>query len=259
MFNCLVYKDIDVVEDMINNINKFIKDPLIVIHVNKEFEDFNFNRISSMNNVIINSDRFNHKQYDTKTKALTSNHNYANQYCFDYEVIFYPKMLFIKNGLEEYIDGVDVCMPMPTQEKRDQMEYALNTKMDVFTEYEKGIFVRGIEKCLVEGMVLKSDIADKLYRMISSTALYDREGHCYEEFIFPTIAKHFSNNIKDYPGIIGYGNIPLYLVDEIINKKQSQISSFFTDDQPIENIFFVHKVDYGYEDEVRNFIRRIND
>jgi hypothetical protein len=258
-FNCLVYRDTDVVGDLILNIKKFVNNPIIVLHVAPSFEDFDFNRFSYIDNVYINPARYDHGQWGTKVKALTSNHDLLKNKNieFDYEIIFYPKMLFIKRGIEQYIDGFDLCMPSPTKEKREVMEYALNTKMNAFTEEEKIFFNNDIEKFLVEGMVFSKDISNKMYEMIKCTPLYVREGHCYEEFIFPTVAKYFSENINNYPGIISYWDLSIEDLKKIINREVLEFSSFFTDNQNIDNIYLVHKVDYGYANDIRKLIRGI--
>ena len=258
-FNCLVYKDPDVVGDLILNIKKFVDNPVIVLHIAPSFEDFDFNRFSSIDNVYINPIRYDHGQWGTKVKALTSNYDLlkTKNIDFDYEIVFYPKMLFIKKGIEGYLEGSDLCMPSPTKEKREAMEYALNTKMNVFTEEEKLFFNNDIEKFLVEGMAFSKDISNKMYEMIKCTQLYNREGHCYEEFILPTVAKYFAENIKGYPGIISYGDIYIEDLKKIINREISQFSSFFTDNQNIDDVYLVHKVDYGYENDTRKLIRGI--
>lgn len=258
-FNCLVYKDSDVVGDLIANIKRFVKDPVIVLHVAPSFEDFDFNRFSSIDNVYINPIRYDHGQWGTKIKALTSNHDLlkSKNIEFDYEVIFYPKMLFIKNGIEKYFDGFDLCMPSPTKEKRDVMEYALNTKMDVFTEEEKSFLNYDIEKFLVEGLCFSKDVANKMYEMIKCTPLYNREGHCYEEFILPSVAKYFAKKIKHYPGIISYWDLSIDDLRMIIRGDIVEFSSFFIDNQDINDVYLVHKIDYGYDNHVRQLIRGI--
>lgn len=258
-FNCLVYKDPDVVGDLIVNIKKFVKDPIIVLHVAPSFEDFDFNRFSSVENVYINPVRYDHGQWGTKVKALTSNHYLikGKSIEFDYEVIFYPKMLFIKRGIEEYLEGFDLCMPSPTKEKRDLMEYALNTKMDVFTEKEKALFNYDIEKFLVEGLCFSKDVANNMYEMIRSTLLYNRDGHCYEEFILPTVAKYFAKSTRHYPGIISYWDLSIDDLRMIIEGDIAEFSSFFVDNQDISDVYLVHKVDYGYDNQVRQLIRGI--
>lgn len=258
-FNCLVYKDPDVVGDLILNIKKFVKDPVIVLHVSPDFNDFDFNRFSYIDNVYINPNRYAHGQWGTKIKALVSNHDLliSKSIDFDYEIIFYPKMLFIRHGIEKYLDGVDVCMPTPTKEKRDVMEYALNTKMDVFTEEEKTFFNNDIEKFLVEGISFSKTISNSMYEMIKCTPLYNREGHCYEEFIIPTVAKYFSEKVKDYPGIISYWDLSIEDLKLILSGEINKFSSFFTDSQNIDQVYLVHKVDYGYNNPVRKLIREI--
>lgn len=258
-FNCLVYKDQDVVEDLIYNIKKFVKDPEIVLHIAPDFDDFNFIKFSSIENVYINPKRYSHGQWGTKIKALTSNHDLLEDMNiqFDYEIIFYPKMLFIKHGIEKYLDGSDLCMPTPSQAKRDAMEYALATKWDVFTQPQKDFFNNDIEKFLVEGMCFSRNIASQMYEMIKCTTLYDIEGHCLEEFVLPTVAKYFSSNIKDYPGIIGYGNISIDDLKMILDNRVTTFSSFFTDNQKVDDIYLVHKVEYGYENDLRKLIREI--
>jgi hypothetical protein len=258
-FNCLVYKDNKIVEDMILNIKKFVKDPVIVLHVNKCFEDFDFGRFNTFEDVYINPTRMSHGQYDTKIKALVSNNTFINDLDikFDYELIFYPKMLFIKTGIEEYLEGVDLCMPTPTIEKRNAMEYALNTKMDVFTDEEKSLFNNDIEKFLVEGMCFSSDISQKTYTLIKNTGLYEKVGHCYEEFIFPTVCKYFSQKIKNYPGVISYWEFSAIELMMILNQDKQEFSSFFTDNQSVKDIYFIHKVEYDYDDEIREIVRSI--
>lgn len=258
-FNCLIYKDVDVVGDLINNIKKFVKNPVIVLHVAPSFEDFDFNRFLYIDNVYINPIRYDHGQWGTKIKALTSNHDLLKDkdIKFDYEIIFYPKMLFIKRGIEEYLNEVDLCMPSPTKEKRDAMEYALNTKMDVFTEEEKAFFNYDIEKFLVEGLCFRKDLANKIYEMIKCTPLYNRSGHCYEEFILPTVAKYFAKTIKHYPGIISYWDLSINDLKMIINEDFCKFSSFFIDNQDTNNIYLIHKVDYGYDSDIRKLIRGI--
>jgi hypothetical protein len=259
LFNCLVYKDQDVVEDLILNIKKFVIDPVIVIHVSPEFKNFDSDRFSRINSVYINSDSYDHGQWGTKIKALTSNHDLIKSKGieFEYEIIFYPKMLFIKSGIEKYLEGSDLCMPSPTEQKRNEMEYALATKWDVFTKEQKDFFNNDIEKFLVEGMCFSKEVANKMYEMIKCTQLYNIEGHCLEEFVLPTVAKYFSSTIKDYPGIIGYGDISISDLRMILCKEVSEFNSFFTDSQSVDNIYVVHKVDYGYDNEIRKMIRGI--
>jgi hypothetical protein len=251
--------DMDVVEDMVLNIKKFVRDPIIILHVNSCFEDFDFNKFSEADNVFINPNRFSHGQWDTKVKAITSNHDFIKNrgIDFDYEMIFYPKMLFIKHGIEEYIKDIDLCMPSPTQEKRDRMEYALNTKMEAFTAEEKEFFGNDIEKFLVEGMVFSRELSQKVYEMIKCTDLYERTGHCYEEFIFPTVAKYFASTMKNYPGIISYWELSAEDLQKIVKKSIRYFDSFFTDRQKVDDIYVIHKVDYGYNNEVRRLVREI--
>lgn len=244
---------------MILNIKKFVKDPVIVLHVNTCFEDFDFEKFKRFNYVHVNPTRMSHGQYDTKIKALVSNNSFINDLGieFDYELIFYPKMLFIKYGIEEYLKDTDLCMPTPTAQKRNSMEYALNTKMDVFTEEEKLFFNNDIEKFLVEGMCFSSEVSEKTYSLIRGTGLYDKVGHCYEEFVFPTVAKRFSQQIKRYPGVISYWEFPAIELMMILNKDKQEVSSFFEDSQSVDDIYFIHKVEYEYGNEIREIVRSI--
>lgn len=258
-FNCLVYKDNDIVEDMVLNIKKFVKDPVIVLHVNTCFEDFDFKRFEKFKDLYINPERMSHGQYDTKIKALVSNNSFINDLGidFDYELIFYPKMLFIKSDIEEYLEGADLCMPTPTNQKREAMEPALNTKMDVFTNEEKLLFDNDIEKFLVEGMCFSSHVSENTYGLISKTGLYHKVGHCYEEFVFPTVAKLFAQRIKTYPGVISYWDFPVTELMMILNKDKHEVSSFFEDAQSVNDIYFIHKVEYDYDNEIREIVRSI--
>ena len=262
LFNCLVYKDIDVVEDMINNVNKFIENPVIILHVNQCFEDFDFDRIAQFKNVYINSERFSHGRHDTKIKALVSNKDFIlnNDINFDYEIILYPKMLFIKKGIENYLEGSELCMPLFSKEEKDEKEWMLNINGfmslgNIFTEEEKEFFNNKLEKCLVEGMSFSKDLSNRIYDFIKQSDLYHRTGHCYEEFIFPTVAYHLAKNIRDYSGIVDYWEMGKENATNIINNTISSFTSFFNNNKDIKDVYFIHQVEYGYDNEIRKLVR----
>jgi hypothetical protein len=110
-FNCLVHTNNNIVEDMIFNIKKFVDQPIICLHVSKVFEDFDFERFSRIENVYINPDRYNTYKGGTFMTPLCSNINYITNVLkldYDYQMIFYSQMLFIKKGVENYLKGFDI-------------------------------------------------------------------------------------------------------------------------------------------------------
>jgi len=247
--NCIVHQNNEIVDDMINNIKKFVRDPIIVFHVNSCFTDFDFDRFSEIDGVYINPERFSHGKYDSKMKAFTSNYNLLkeNGIKFDYQLLFYSQMLFVRSGIEEYLEGCDSCNhPDPAPE-------------NPFTEEELKLLTKGKFKCAAEGLICTSEICDKLYKLISETSLLDKEGWCLEEWYFPSLINAFSEVRKDVP--MNHQRRKTHsTLDEvlgIVNGDITELENLYTGTQSRDSIFIMFRIDYDHNNSVRQYVREL--
>ena len=252
-FNVLVHTNNDIVEDLINNIFKYTENPVICLHVHTCFTDFDSERFGGIENVYINPQRFSHIVYANKIKALCSNHDFIleNKVDFDYEIIFYSQMLFVKRGIENYLRGCDSCM----------VHSKLHASCHNFNSKECELFAGDIYKSLIEGLVFNFEISKKMYSLLKGSSLYDDRYMPVEEFAFPSAINMFSsqpNRNKRVPmNTQKRTHITFEEVKQIIHNEVKEISSFYYDKQSVDDIYIVHRVDYNYENPIRKYLRRL--
>jgi len=249
LFNCLVHQNNNIVEDIINNIKKFVENPIIVLHANTSFENFDIDKFSKIENVYINPERFSHGKYDTKVKSLTSNYVFIKNknIDFDYHMIFYSQMLFVKRGIESYLKDYDSCVN------------SFSEINNLFTQEELKILKSGTNKCLVEGLIFNSEICENVYSLISNTSLLNKEGWCLEEWIFPSLIKIFSKKCRDVP--MNHQRSKTHCsLDEVVgvvNESIDSLENFYTGTQKTKDIFIMFRVDYDYYNPIREYMRKM--
>lgn len=251
-FNCLVHTNNDIVEDIINNIKKFTKNPVICIHVSKVFTDFDENRFSNIENVYINPERYHTYKGGSFMHPICSNFNFIEnikKIKFDYHMIFYSQMLFIRNGIEEYLKDGDAFVSLH--------EYHWEST-PVIEDPEKR-FPKGVIKNLVEGVACSYDVAIKSFDFIvNDDHLINNNGWVPEEVIIPSAFLKYAKKIKNYPTSSHSNNIQNFEeVKNLLEDKISFIPHVYFGNQPKDEIYIIHRVGYDYNDPIRNYIRNI--
>jgi hypothetical protein len=251
-FNCLVHTNNNIVEDMIFNIKKFVDQPIICLHVSKVFEDFDFERFSRIENVYINPDRYNTYKGGTFMPPLCSNINYITNVLkldYDYQMIFYSQMLFIKKGVENYLKDADGFISLH--------EYHWESTPAI--ENPTVRFPKGVVKNLVEGICCSRDVTIKTHDfIINDDHLLNNDGWVPEEVIFPSCILKFSEKIKNYPTCSHAKNFhDIEEVKKFLNREIDSMPHLYFGNQPEEQIFAIHRVDYDYNGSIRKYIREI--
>lgn len=249
-FNVLVHQNNNIVEDLVNNIFKFTENPVICLHVNKSFADFDSKRFEGIENLYINPQSFFHGKYESKVKAFCSNHDFVleNKVDFDYEMIFYSQMLFVKHGIEKYLMDCDSCM----------FDTKLHCSSHNFNSKESELFDGKIYKSLVEGLVFNFEVSKKIYSLIKNSSLYEKTGWCTEEFVFSSAINKFSSQVKRVP--MNTQKRPQFTIEDakkIIHNEVKEISSFYYGKQSVDEIYIIHRVDYNYENPIRKYLRSL--
>ena len=103
-----VHEKPDVINDLILNIRKYVKNPVIVLHISDSFySQYNENDIIHDDDVLINPEHLITSWGNIYTTHI-SNFRYAKKSVeFDYILLQASNDMFVRNGIEEYIAKYD--------------------------------------------------------------------------------------------------------------------------------------------------------
>jgi hypothetical protein len=198
-FNILVHESNECILNLIQNIKKYVLSPLFILHVNPSFS-FNSNIFSDIENLYINSKRYDYKYYDTQIGIINSNYQYLidNHIQFDYFVIIPSNSLCVKTGLENYISKFDAGF---YHRKHDGTYGKLFKNEYTFPIFKKYPDMQTEMKYIsnVDGCFFKKDIYQKIYEMTKDTYDPNIRIPCHhEEFLYPILLEYLetTKNIK---------------------------------------------------------------
>ena len=184
-----VHEKKDVVLDQIMNIKFYIENPVIVLHISKDFyenEHGDFHELKEIKNVYINPENL---------ETGWGNYYYIKGMVeFDYFILHASNDMYLKTGIEDYIKNYEAgfcrrillqkhTMWWPAQEAWDDKQ--LRNIMDKIGQTR-------IIATQVEGSFYKSNIADIVMNCIKENYKIDKELiYPREEIYFSTIASCF--------------------------------------------------------------------
>lgn len=202
LFSIPVHEKEDIVVNLINNIKCYNPNSIIIIHVNKLFS-FDISEITNKNikNVFVNPTRL--ECYSGKGLLHThiSNYHFAKQknMVFDYIGFLASNEMFIKPGLEQYVEQYDACVQIePSDSKTDWHLFnrGINTTTflrTLLSQLTSATYYGG----QAEGQIFKKSVFENIIDVIQETGhnvphnLYETE-----EIICQTIIGNNKNNLK---------------------------------------------------------------
>lgn len=191
-----VHEKPDVILDQINNLKKYIADPIIVLHISKSFFDkYSLDLISNITNVYINPENLE-TAWGNILLTHVSNYFYIKDIVeFDYFLIQASNDMFVRRGIEDYIKKYEAGFCRRVIIQNNSMwwpaQVAWNDKQ--LKKIMNIIGQRRIVATQIEGTFFKHDIADKVMSVIRNNYVPNKEDEVYprEEFYFSTIASAF--------------------------------------------------------------------
>jgi hypothetical protein len=231
LFNLPVHENNEIIENVIQNINKFVNAPIILIHVNKNWDGFDYSIVDKYDNVYINPTRISLIKYHNSLPIFISNFKYAQQFDYDYFCIFHSNELFIKPGIEQYIKDNDISHQHFVNIKHQNTVNTINNtdflnkipSHEIFNNHVEGNFykreiMQEIIKCLEQDYPVMIDFIGSVEETLIPTLAYK---FCDKNKIVPTYmlsfyCKQYSMTIEHimellYPNLIveGFYNIPV--------------------------------------------------
>jgi hypothetical protein len=253
LFSVPAHEGNDIICNVIENIQKFIKDPIIVIHANQSFVDFDIAIPTRYNNVYVNPNRLHLIKYQSMIPILFSNFEFAEQFDYDYHCIFHTNQLLIKHGLEDYIQGKDMSF-----------EYYYNSCVrteEMFNASKSNIQSRiGNEtfNSHLEGTFYKKDIFKKVYDFVNEDMPeVINSTHAVEETIIPTLAYNlFADKNNTALTYLKHTEQAQQSIDDVISllEKNKPIAIFKGVPSNTDYVFSIKPVHRTMDNPLRTFI-----
>ncbi len=265
----LVHEAPDVVEDQIKNLQRFLNDPIIALHVNKRFLEsggFDAARFKNMPSVRINPEHIDTHWGGTGVPlAMVSNCKFLLEAAeFDYLILESSNDLYVRRGAADFVRRFDSgCqqIPLPFDKgdhthaaRRDRGLASLREKLGGAAAYasaHEGTFYR---RELMEEMapLLDLHMREDIRPM---TRMGDPEGdYAKEEFYFPTAAAALSGSVGTpliYRDFCTVPSLPLEVAKAVAEENWDSAP------QNARGAFGVKRIARVLDDPVREFIREL--
>lgn len=199
-----VHENMDVIEDQIKNIRAFISHPKIFIHLGKKLNLKQAQkRFGKYKEVYLNP-----RQMDTGWGNIfhvhLSNIQLAQNTAYDYMLFLSSNELFIRSGVETYVQKYDVGMQrnILSQNNFTMWEVRHEAYKDpVLRNFVKKNHIQHIVGSQIEGIFIRRELLAQAMRLLGSFDDYVT-GSTYprEEIFFPTCFYHVASGSKlGYP------------------------------------------------------------
>lgn len=257
LFNLPVHENNDVIENVIQNIKKFVKHPIILIHVNLYWDGFDYSIIDKYDDVYVNPTRIPLIKYHNSLPIFISNFKYADQFDYDYFCIFHSNELFIKYGIEKYIADNDISHQHFVNIKHQNTVNTINN-----TDLLNKIPSHEIFNNHVEGNFYKREIMGKIVNSLEQdySSMINFVGSV-EETLIPTLAYKFCDKNKIVPTyMLSFYCKQFYLKQEHITDLLNPnciVESFYDIPVNTDTIYTVKPVNRDINDPVRIYINNL--
>lgn len=210
-----VHEEKEVVIDQIRNYKKYIKNPIIVIHISKSFfqkEEGKFSEIEEMRDVYINSMHFN-VGWGNIAHVHISNFLYICDKItdFDYFLMHASNELYVREGVESYIGQYRAGFQKRILYSHKSMWWPCEMAHNdiVLKEIMQKCNATNIVASQVEGSFYCKKLFTKIVEMTCNVDFLQGESYTREEVVFSTIAYCYLEE-KDIGYPITYSEVHQY-------------------------------------------------
>lgn len=191
-----VHEKTEVINDQIKNIKKYIKNPIIVLHISRSFyKSHKESEIKAGDDVYINPIHLQTK-WGGIYQTHVSNFKYIkNKLAFDYFLLQASNDAFVKNGIENYISQYDAGINYRILWQHDSRWWPCSCANDdmALKKIMNSIGVTRIIASQIEGSFYKKGVFDYIVnvldRVISEEDIENFNFYGREEVYFSTIAQ----------------------------------------------------------------------
>lgn len=231
-----------VLENCIENIQQYIVDPIIYIHANATWQDFDSNITNKYKNVFILPIRFHFVKWTSMIHIIEYAFYKSLPVEYDYFSIFHTNCLFIKTGLEEYIKDIDVTF----YEFPNNASHPNAARCIQHSDLLNFIPITEVYNNLAEGNVYKKDIFLKMITFLrQKTPELMLNPNTGEECSLATTSRMFSEPNKRKAPYLFWNSTGITIEDINNNLKEN-------------NIFCLKGIPRDMDNPVRKYINDYN-
>ena len=210
-----VHEEKEVVVDQIQNYKKYMKNPVIVIHISESFyrnENGRFDEIEKIQDVYINPVHFD-VGWGNIAHVHISNYLYICEKIkkFDYFLMHASNELYVRKGVEDYISRYRAGFQRRILFSNKSMWWPCEMahKDDVLKKIMEKCNAKNIVASQVEGSFYSREIFEKIADATQGIDFSQGESYTREELVFSTIAYSFLEE-KDIGYPITYSEVHRY-------------------------------------------------
>jgi len=213
LFNIPVHENMDVVCNIVENIKRFVQNPIIVFHVNPLFRDFDPARLAKYSDVIVNPTQLNFIKYQSLLHILMANFYQTETIDYDYHCFFYSNEMFIRPGIENYIKDHDCVFEDYRQQENPRLQELIRACSEKNYFDPQLLINNHVEGTLYSKKLIKQIFDFVLYNMVS--ILHSQTS--IEETVIPTLAYMYTTAEKRVPAYNHFQDWDRELTSEQLN------------------------------------------
>lgn len=271
LFSLSVHEEIKTVLNQIDNIQHFVPNSIIVIHVNSASDEL-FEQLHAaaflLQNVYITPDRVDSaKGAFVLDMAHLNNFKYAKNLGlqFEYIVLEASNSLFVRYGLLEYMTNFDAgshlrSLKIDSHGDWNKKVFAHLPFFNIRYKYiDDGLSLDVIYKSTHEGSFYRKEVADFVFDLVSNIrdqciANNDLPNYPTEEFWFPFALKCYQ---LKHPDVKVSPTITYMPWDRRLSWSINDVRDFLFRAHGLKNFYSIKRIERNPENEVRNFIQEI--
>jgi len=189
LFNVPVHENMDVVVNTVENIKKYVAEPIIIFHVNPVFKDFDKSRLDSYTDVYVNPNQFEFTKYHSILHILMANYYETKHLDYDYHCFFYSNEMFIRSGIESYIADHECVFENVFGSTALDRHLAMYSACSIPNFFQGQPYINNH----VEGTMYSRQLIGKIFDFISENLMpLLTSKTSIEETVIPTLAYMFT-------------------------------------------------------------------
>lgn len=257
LFFIPAHESIPVLKNCIENIQRYVEKPIILIHANASWHDFSTFEFTQYKNVIVLPKRFQFQKWTSMMPIIRYAHQYSLDIDYDYFSIFHTNCLFIKPGIEKYICDNDMSLYQVTNYKHPNSEYCI--KRSKLLNY---IDKNNVYNNHVEGNFYRKDVFLNLMGFLEQNLPeICSDPKAGEETIIPTLAYRFSRKNKIiFPYLLSFvhwnksldiNDVKMYLTEN------TTVPVYYDIMSNSSKVFALKPIPRSINDPVRKYINQL--
>lgn len=258
LFFIPAHENIQVLKNCIENIQKYIEDPVIIVHANSTWVEFDEAEILSFKNTHILPQRYNFQKNTNMMHIIHHVFKHTLYFDYDYFTVFHTNCMFIKRGLEKYINdneasffevstfdhpNAGVCM-----DRSRLLNYVLKSQ---------------VYNSQVEGNFFRKDVFSKMIQFLENNLPeLITDPYTGEECTIPTLTKMFTSvekRVLPYLLIFYWWKNKNITIEDVekFRADSNDVTIFYDISTKSSNVFSLKPINRSMIDPVRKYINSL--